>query len=49
MAAAILETVDEERWEAQGNAARDEIRASYSVKRVVDAWTGLIAGYDALG
>ena len=49
MAAAILETVDEERWEAQGNAARDEIRASYSVERVVDAWTGLIAGYDALG
>jgi glycosyltransferase involved in cell wall biosynthesis len=49
MAASILETVDEERWAALGKAAREEIRASYSLERVVDAWTGLIARDDARG
>ena len=47
MADAILETADAERWEAAGEAARDEVRAKYSLELVVSAWTELI-GRDPL-
>ena len=42
MADTILETVDGERWEAAGDVAREQIRSSYSLERVVSAWTELI-------
>ncbi len=42
MADTILETVDGERWEAAGEVAREQIRSSYSLERVVSAWTELL-------
>ena len=42
MADTILETVGGERWEAAGEVAREQIRSSYSLERVVSAWTELL-------
>ena len=47
MADAILETVDEARWQAAGETARDQVRADYSLELVVSAWTELV-GRDPL-
>jgi glycosyltransferase involved in cell wall biosynthesis len=49
MADAILATVQDERWEAAGNAARDQVRASYSLERVITEWTELIVDRAPVG
>jgi glycosyltransferase involved in cell wall biosynthesis len=43
MADAILALADERRWAEAGAAAREQVRASFSLERVVRDWTDLIA------
>jgi hypothetical protein len=44
MAAAIAETVREDRWEQDRVAAHAEVRASYALDDVCRQWTDLLAG-----
>lgn len=43
MAASILATVSEGRWEAEAELARTQVRDAYSLTKVCDQWTDVLA------